>query len=641
MQLAEFRVQKFRNIVDSTAILVDEYITCLVGKNESGKTALLQALYKMKPAYTDTFNLDEHYPRWLKVREVKSGIAEQVAPITVVFELDDGDKEAVSDVLGEGVLVSTSYTQSRKYNGSTTAVFKVDEAAFIQSLLASLELPAPLQQRLRESESVDSFREAIRTAREELDEGQESSDDETRGSLDTIDHELAEKLGDSTVWQKVAHILAARVPTFFYFSEYSILPGRLDLRQLASAPSDQPASNELQTARALLELAGTDVASLSDENYEVRKAELEAVSNELTSQVFEYWTQNESLSVDIDVDKETETQPNGTVAVARNLDVRVRDQRHGYTNNFGQRSSGFQWFFSFLAAFSEFENLETGVIVLLDEPALALHGKAQADFLRFINERLAQSAQVLYTTHSPFMVEVGHLERVRIVEDQGPQRGATATQEVFGRDPDSLFPLQGALGYDIAQHLFVGPNNLVVEGTSDFTYLSVISDYLSSQKRAKLDPRWRILPTGGSSNIPAFVALIGPHLDATVLVDAGTEGMQRINNLTKSGILQGKRLITVGEIVGASNADIEDLFTVDDYLKLYNGVMGRPAITEKKLPPGDRIVKRIANLRGGDFDHRLPADYLLRHRDTVCPNLSEGTLTHFEQLIERINQTIS
>src|SRR5665811_2632545 len=132
--------------------------------------------------------------------------------------------------------------------------------------------------------------------------------------------------------------------------------------------------------------------------------------------------------VSLEVDKVTEpasSHHGGQTAVARYLDVRVRDSKHGFTGNFGQRSSGFQWFFSFLAAFSEFENHEHGVIVLLDEPALNLHGRAQADFLRFINERLAAKSQVVYTTHSPFMVEPSKLERVRIVEDKSGREGAS------------------------------------------------------------------------------------------------------------------------------------------------------------------------------------------------------------------------
>jgi len=77
------------------------------------------------------------------------------------------------------------------------------------------------------------------------------------------------------------------------------------------------------------------------------------------------------------------------------------------------------------------------VVVLLDQPA------------RFINDRLAPNHQVIYTTHSPFMVETGRLERTRVVEDKGSDLGAEVSTEALATDRDSLFPLQAALGYDI------------------------------------------------------------------------------------------------------------------------------------------------------------------------------------------------
>ncbi len=91
------------------------------------------------------------------------------------------------------------------------------------------------------------------------------------------------------------------------------------------------------------------------------------------------------------------------------LQLRVEDDRHYFTNNLDVRSSGFRWFISFLAAFKEFHS-DKSVIVLLDEPALALHARAQRDFLDFIEDTLADSHQVVYTTHSPFMVDASHLE---------------------------------------------------------------------------------------------------------------------------------------------------------------------------------------------------------------------------------------
>src|SRR5690606_28095850 len=137
-------------------------------------------------------------------------------------------------------------------------------------------------------------------------------------------------------------------------------------------------------------------------------------------------------------------------------------------------------------------------------------------------------------------------------------------------DPDSLFPLQAALGYDIAQSLFIGPNNLVVEGTSDFIYLTIMSQVSSQKKKTALDSRWRILPSGGATNIPTFVSLVGPHLDITVLADSDTQGMQRVTGMIEKKLIIGTRLILVNTVTGQKNSDIEDLFSVEDYVSLYN-----------------------------------------------------------------------
>ena len=95
---------------------------------------------------------------------------------------------------------------------------------------------------------------------------------------------------------------------------------------------------------------------------------------------------------------------------------------------------------------------ESPVVLLLDERGLTLHGKAQADLLRFFREKLAPHHQMIYSTDSPFMVPADELVSVRIVEDQvntrGPRRipiGTKVRDDVLTRDPDTLFPLQGAL----------------------------------------------------------------------------------------------------------------------------------------------------------------------------------------------------
>ena len=262
------------------------------------------------------------------------------------------------------------------------------------------------------------------------------------------------------------------------------------------------------TARSLLRLAAADDDYLMNPEYERRKRELENVANALTDDVLTYWSQNPALRVNPDITQKTVTNPQGQQSVLDEIKFRIWDERHLLSLPFDEHSSGFQWFFSFLAAFSEFEFKEMPVIILLDEPALGLHAKAQKDFLRFIEERMTPICQVIYTTHSPFMVQPGNLERVRVVEDKGRKDGTIISSDVMSTDPDTLFPLQGALGYDMAQHLFIAPHNLVVEGTSDFTYLAIFSDYLKEKgDREYLDERWSIVPVGGADLLPSFVAL--------------------------------------------------------------------------------------------------------------------------------------
>ncbi|MFD3488550.1 hypothetical protein [Streptomyces sp. NPDC058665] len=207
------------------------------------------------------------------------------------------------------------------------------------------------------------------------------------------------------------------------------------------------------------------------------------------------------------------------------------------------------------------------------------------------------------------MVETARLDRVRIVEDRGPATGAVVTDEVLAVTDDSLFPLQAALGYDIAQSLFVGPDNLLVEGTSDYTYLTLISDFLKEAGRTHLDERWRILPAGGATNVPAFVALIGTNLQATVLIDSTPSEVAKIKNLTNKGLLAPKRLL------------LTDTFT--------DGVK-------------DSDIARITRATGSPFiEHGRPADALLRKRDALLPGLSETTLGRFEQLFTAVNKTLA
>ena len=162
---------------------------------------------------------------------------------------------------------------------------------------------------------------------------------------------------------------------------------------------------------------------------------------------------------------------------------------------------------------------------------------AQGDLLRFIDDKLAPSHQVIYSTHSPFMVPADKLQRVRIVEDKvdetkRPRKsyGTKVSQDVLSVNADTLFPLQGALGYEATQTLFVGEHTLLVEGPSDILYLHALSTALNARKRTALDSRWTLCPAGGIDSIMPFVSLFaGKGLHIAVLSDQaqGAKGKGR------------------------------------------------------------------------------------------------------------------
>lgn len=634
MKLTKVQVRDFKNILESTPVEVERDITCLVGKNESGKTALLQAIFRLKPAYAVTFKELDDYPRWLLSEHRITGEVGKAHPIEAVFDLEEDDIAAVEAVGGKGVLGATKeITVYKDYANKTYVTFgKVFEGSAVAKIVDGVQLSDGLRVTIGTHLTFEDLNKRLVEVEGDIPKMDVSTQPIVTEAIAQIRGNTAAQFPKGTA-QAIRDQLAKQVPTFFYFSEYSQLEGKVDLEKLFGGGE---LTESQQTARSLLRRAHADNKSLLAQDYEERKSELEAVANRLTQEVTEYWTQSSDLGVQIDVEMAAPAAVGGPM-VAKYLQIRVEDRRHGFTNRFDQRSSGFRWFFSFLAAFHEFENRKERVVILLDEPALTLHAKAQGDFLRFINQRLAPKHQVVYTTHSPFMVEAGHLERVRVVEDKGRAAGGVVSADVLSTDPDTLFPLQAALGYDIAQTLFMGADNLLVEGTSDYTYLSVMSDFLKDAKRAHLDPRWRMVPAGGATNIPTFVALLGNRLAVTVLVDAGT-GTQKVTDLAKAGYLKPKRLLTIAEITGTSKADVEDLFDIEDYLHLYNQAEGKN-LKAGDLPPGDRILDKI-NRKEGSFEHGRPADFLLRNRDKVLPSLRPATLDRFEALFKRINETL-
>jgi hypothetical protein len=124
-----------------------------------------------------------------------------------------------------------------------------------------------------------------------------------------------------------------------------------------------------------------------------------------------------------------------------------------------------------------------------------------------------------------------------------------------------------------------------------------------------------------------------------VLLDVAAGGNQRIDSMVNRRILERNKVFPLTQITGGREADVEDLFDASFYLELLRGA-GIANLRVRDLPPGPRLMKRMENHLGRQFDHYQPAAYFQREQSRLLGRLSDNTLNRFEQLFEQINSVL-
>ncbi len=145
-------------------------------------------------------------------------------------------------------------------------------------------------------------------------------------------------------------------------------------------------------------------------------------------------------------------------------------------------------------------------------------------------EKLSQTNQLVYATHSPFLIDGEHLHRVRPVseDDTGHSRVSTGA---WPKDRETIFPLQAAAGYAMMRGLFQHANNVLVEGMSEYFYLHALSLLCRASGRVALPEDIYVTPCGGVSMIAKIAALFSSQRIWSVVLLAGDEAarIQRDN----------------------------------------------------------------------------------------------------------------
>jgi hypothetical protein len=453
-------------------------------------------------------------------------------------------------------------------------------------------------------------------------------------SLGEIKSELISTLGVSPK-SKIPELL----PRFLYFPpEVSKLPDSVKAKDYLENKGAYGTLQNLST------LTGLDIEKLLTMSAHGRRRTTREASAEITGMVNEYWTQ-EKVTVTVDVSGDE-------------IFTQIEDDAGG-SDPPSNRSDGFQWYLAFYINFMAGSQGELrNRILLLDNPGLPLHPQGQKDLLRTLN-KISDNNQIILATHSPFLIDRENLDRLRIAKKRGRKVGTKIDEKWHVTDYDALEPIRAALGIALADAMFGGKNNLVVEGPSDYYLLAGTSNLCQKLGRTFLDfSEISVVPIGGAEKVPYYVLILAREkLKHVILLDNDTEGRKVAKDLVVNYDIKEKTIVMVSDAdpkLRGTDVELEGLLAPEFYNnavnQAYQELLDKKGITVIKLADlSDQglVTKRYAdyfaqNTLGG-FDKVLVAKKIkedLTEKTATEEAIGKESLDKFERLFGLIRKKL-
>ena len=311
---------------------------------------------------------------------------------------------------------------------------------------------------------------------------------------------------------------------------------------------------------------------------------------------------------------------------ARDFDIvfTIRD-RTGSEYSFAERSGGLKYFLSYLVQFlAHARDRSRPEILLMDEPDAYLSNQGQQDLLRVLHEftqptAIAAGGQVVFVTHSPFLIDKNRADRIRVLDKGSGEEGVRVVRDV---GHNHFEPLRTALGGFVGETAFIGNCNLMLEGLADQVYLAGMSDILRREGFAntqRLDlNRITLVPAGSASHVP-YMTFLARGRDANkpaviVLLDGDEDGNRAVKTLKRGGP-RNKQLIRDEYVVQlkpnvidcltsdrpSGPLDIEDLIPIEIALEAAKGYLCEMEVEIPEGFPEANAVRQLLSKSTGVF----------------------------------------
>ena len=670
MRLTQVRVQNYRCVRDTGWFEVEEAKTILVGPNEAGKTAVLEALQRIHPpSEVQGFDALRDYPRKLYNADIQLQKRDpgDIPVASARFALEHDDLAELPAILNAKEYICTRYLNNkltcRLEGGTELTVFSEGIRKDLRRLAIHVDshteegesptLGGGLNDVISDWEvgttriagdHADKLRDWLDSASDFVDENNEKED---QRHVRLLNYTLIAKAYDVALTK-----LESRLPVFVYFNNYFSVRPNLHLRHFATRIEQ----NLLDDGRydygnhCLLKLLGFDareLANLGDPpdpgddrdafyryrtQLDERSIKLNAASVRLTKEIRSIWnpdqTRAEADTVRIQAD-------------GQYLKVVVEDEL-GVQIEVDQRSAGFQWLVSFFVVFfAEAEDAHANAILLLDEPGLSLHGLKQREFRQTVS-RLAEGNQTIYTTHSPFLVGPEELDLVRVVEMTDRNEGTKVHTSVTASDPAALLPLQVSLGWDLAQSLFIQKRNLVLEGLTDFWYFEATAQLLRDADLADLNPNIALIPANAAGKVVYFATFLhANNLKVAALLDSDNAGDQAAKQETLIHALGNRNILRTGDVCAGAikKPEIEDLLR-DTLVGIARSKLDWDIKQVASKQPHRPIVDIFEDEISGFSKYRLAKTFLRWTRDHNAADLKEDERSSWVEIIKLVNRAL-
>ncbi len=408
-------------------------------------------------------------------------------------------------------------------------------------------------------------------------------------------------------------------PVFELFEDFgSLLPNRIDMEDIISG-NDQVEG--YKAARNFLALAQLDYSFFQQPSSRILKQKIENLNQSLTRNFQDFWQQsigrNNKIHIQFELDHYSALY--GGKAGKPYLEFWIKDEGERLYPK--QRSRGVRWFLSFYMELkASATRSDKQIILLVDEPGVSLHARAQEDVLK-VFEDIKDKIQVIYTTHSPHLVEINKLHRVLAVQRDDLENVKSTTRildplQLSAASPDTLTPLQSILGNPMSGEGFSEKRiNLIVNDTGSFYILNAI--ILLMGFKGKIC----VIPSTNVSSIPLLCnIMLGWGLEFAVMLFENDEEIH-IAELLKNTVFTtdngGRELIIK---MPEKFLNMEDLLSTLDFKNLILNtregitVSNSVYIKDKELPRNFILSRFLTNVKTGnmtlnDFDEETTENF--------------------------------